>query len=249
VDGDKVDKWTTPTVTWTGNLLADRADGSGLLYRRNRYYDPVTGRFTQADPIGLAGGLNAYGFAQGDGINFADPLGLCPTCVDDALRAVQPVLETITSLLASGTIGRTLVERVKSEQLAVFVESSAKMAATDGPCDGRPACVNAVTGRVLLSDNRNPATRAVDVSHEIYHGRARHTTGFSQALDEVYAYFQALLVYENLPAGLQAQAKPTYGKIYTTFGTKAGIKTNLETWTRDFGKEYQAYFPLIQTVH
>ena len=28
---------------------------SGLLYRRNRYYDPHTGQFTQTDPIGLAG--------------------------------------------------------------------------------------------------------------------------------------------------------------------------------------------------
>jgi len=29
-------------------------------------YDPATGRFTQEDPAGLAGGLNAYGFAGGD---------------------------------------------------------------------------------------------------------------------------------------------------------------------------------------
>jgi hypothetical protein len=32
--------------------------------------------FTQEDPIGLAGGLNLYGFAAGDPINFSDPLGL-----------------------------------------------------------------------------------------------------------------------------------------------------------------------------
>ncbi len=78
VDGDKIDRWTTPTITWTGNLLSGRADGSGLMYRRNRYYDPASGRFTQADPIGLAGGLNAYGLAHGDAVNFFDPFGLCP---------------------------------------------------------------------------------------------------------------------------------------------------------------------------
>ncbi len=33
---------------------------------------------TQEDPIGLAGGLNLYGFAGGDPINFSDPFGLCP---------------------------------------------------------------------------------------------------------------------------------------------------------------------------
>jgi uncharacterized protein RhaS with RHS repeats len=44
---------------------------------RNRYYDPATGQFTQGDPIGLAGGMNLYGFAGGDPVNFSDPFGLC----------------------------------------------------------------------------------------------------------------------------------------------------------------------------
>jgi len=47
-----------------------------MLYRRNRYYDPAAGRFTQEDPLGLAGGLNLYGFAKGDPVNLSDPLGL-----------------------------------------------------------------------------------------------------------------------------------------------------------------------------
>jgi uncharacterized protein RhaS with RHS repeats len=29
-------------------------DISGLMYRRNRYCDPMTGQFTQSDPIGIA---------------------------------------------------------------------------------------------------------------------------------------------------------------------------------------------------
>lgn len=38
---------------------------------------------TQEDPIGLAGGLNLYGFANGDPVNFSDPFGLCPPVDDD----------------------------------------------------------------------------------------------------------------------------------------------------------------------
>ena len=71
---------------WFGSLVQDQLDGTGQYYRRNRYYDPATGRFTQEDPIGLAGGLNAYGFAGGDPVNYVDPFGLspeqvgCPRC-------------------------------------------------------------------------------------------------------------------------------------------------------------------------
>jgi RHS repeat-associated protein len=63
---------------WHGTLLKDKSDGSGLSYRRNRYYDPASGRFTQEDPTGIAGGINVYGFAAGDPVNFSDPYGLCP---------------------------------------------------------------------------------------------------------------------------------------------------------------------------
>jgi RHS repeat-associated protein len=75
----KVDRFS-----FHGSLLDDRADFSGLGYKRNRYYDPVTGRFTQEDPIGLAGGLNLYGYAGGDPINYWDPFGLDPCRVQTA---------------------------------------------------------------------------------------------------------------------------------------------------------------------
>jgi RHS repeat-associated protein len=63
---------------WYGSLIQGSRDQSGLMYRRNRYYDPASGLFTQEDPIGLAGGLNLYGYAGGDPVNFSDPFGLIP---------------------------------------------------------------------------------------------------------------------------------------------------------------------------
>src|SRR5206468_8786966 len=73
-----VDPYAGVQVTWIGNLPANGATTTGQLYRRNRYYDAASGRFTQEDPVGLAGGLNLYGFANGDPVNFSDPFGLDP---------------------------------------------------------------------------------------------------------------------------------------------------------------------------
>ena len=71
---------------WWGSIVSGSQDGSGYQYRRNRYYDPQTGRFTQEDPLGLAGGLNAYGFANDDPITYSDPFGLDPWWWQTAAR-------------------------------------------------------------------------------------------------------------------------------------------------------------------
>jgi RHS repeat-associated protein len=75
-------------VEWHGTLLTGKRDATGTMYRRARYYDPQTGRFTQEDPIGLAGGVNLYGYAAGDPINLSDPSGLCPWCIGAVAGAI-----------------------------------------------------------------------------------------------------------------------------------------------------------------
>ncbi|MDP9352686.1 MAG: hypothetical protein M3P51_14255, partial [Chloroflexota bacterium] len=86
--------------SWMGSLVWHQRDGTGQYYRRNRYYEPTTNRFTQEDPIGLAGGINVYGFANGDPVNYSDPYGLsaeeredsdCGFCVRFLLQALLRV--------------------------------------------------------------------------------------------------------------------------------------------------------------
>ncbi len=47
-----------------------------LYYNRYRDYDPVTGRYIQADPIGLAGGPSLYSYAMNNPLRLMDPFGL-----------------------------------------------------------------------------------------------------------------------------------------------------------------------------
>jgi RHS repeat-associated protein len=50
---------------------------TGLHHNGHRDYDPVTGRYVESDPIGLAGGVNTYSYAGADPILHVDPAGLC----------------------------------------------------------------------------------------------------------------------------------------------------------------------------
>ncbi len=49
---------------------------TGTWYNGFRDYDPVTGRYLQSDPIGLAGGWNTYTYAGGNPVTKVDLHGL-----------------------------------------------------------------------------------------------------------------------------------------------------------------------------
>lgn len=49
---------------------------TGLHYGYYRDCDPTTGRYLQSDPIGIAGGLNTYLYANANPISVMDPYGL-----------------------------------------------------------------------------------------------------------------------------------------------------------------------------
>ncbi len=51
-------------------------DASGMFYNYQREYDPVVGRYSQSDPIGLMGGMSAYAYVDGAPTLAIDALGL-----------------------------------------------------------------------------------------------------------------------------------------------------------------------------
>jgi RHS repeat-associated protein len=49
---------------------------SGLIYCKNRYYDPANARWITRDPIGLDGGVNTYAYVKANPVMVVDPSGL-----------------------------------------------------------------------------------------------------------------------------------------------------------------------------
>ena len=87
-----------------GGRYGVQTDPNGLLYMRARYYNPYICRFINPDPVGFAGGLNWYAYADGNPVNYLDPFGLCAVEENGGASWLSQfnLYETMSELAAAG---------------------------------------------------------------------------------------------------------------------------------------------------
>ncbi len=84
-----------------------RIDPTGFYWLGARYYEPTSGRFLSADPMGQSASPSLYDFAGGDPVNSFDPDGRCKNSTNNTdytgiggfFRALQNVEETASQRL------------------------------------------------------------------------------------------------------------------------------------------------------
>lgn len=194
---------------------------------RNRHYDPKTGRFTQEDANGIAGGLNLYGFADGDPISHSDPFGLCPyagknrstkvdDCPDDDRKAVFQAIAANPSHEAQTTL-----------QFFALLELDFKLRDAEFSCGRKTTDGCTRDGRLIEVNGSQPGGHfavATTVIHEVFHAIV-YASKLRLPYDEGWAWNRALNFYESLsPAH---QSSPKYNRhlnLRQKLGTEAFVR-------------------------
>lgn len=92
---------TPPIYTMPGYPGQTRTLGD-IYYNQYRDYDSSTGRYIQADPIGLEGGNNLYLYAKANPLRWTDPTGQNPLVIAVGFCAINP--EVCAGVAASAGI-------------------------------------------------------------------------------------------------------------------------------------------------
>lgn len=89
---------------------------TGNYYFKMRYYSQKLGRFLQPDPIGMAGGINLYGYTSNSPLIASDPMGLLPIIPLDNPGYKFP--KSLGAKEANDNVVLTLCERLHTKKFS-----------------------------------------------------------------------------------------------------------------------------------
>jgi RHS repeat-associated protein len=162
---------------------------SGLHQNWMRDYDPTTGRYLQADPLGLIDGASVYGYVRQSPMMLTDPTGECPWCVAAAVGAAANVAfgfiyktwwleecytwEDFWWDAGVGAAGGVAFKGFGAAYQAVKAANKAKKAAK-GAAAARAAAKAAAAEAAAAGAKRGAAAAVASESGKVYTGLSKH---------------------------------------------------------------------------
>lgn len=187
--------------TTFGALKNESKSQPQLSFFRNRFYDQRTGRWTQEDPIGLAGGLNLYQYSGNNPAMFTDPFGLKVVFGSDRAREMYDQLrQNATNAAKSKNKSVAKAGRELSKKLDALEADEETVEINVG--EGRDG-FGKFTGTSRWGININPSSPSgyspqVKLAHELGHAYSAMVDGLDPSKRAVHGISNAMaLEVEN----------------------------------------------------
>lgn len=136
---------------------------TGLHYNWHRYYDPKIGRYITSDPLGLAAGMNTYGYVGGNPVNYFDPDGL------ETYQCIRPLQKKAGENLRNGPDlwGNPAYHQYSCIELddGTFI------------CDGQTGSSNSAVKNILQSPGKSSGWLSGELTEDKYDIQACEQVG------------------------------------------------------------------------
>ena len=124
---------------------------SNLHYNYFRSYSAERGRYTQADPIGLDGGFNRFGYVDGNPLRFVDPKGL--EWLIDPARRPPSIVGSNTIYCKDETPSVHLITKNACEPIVEGVRRHEKRHIADALSKKPNICSGNIGDVIIINDN------------------------------------------------------------------------------------------------
>jgi RHS repeat-associated protein len=200
-----------------------------LSYFRNRIYDQETGRWTQEDPIGVAGGLNLYQFNGNNPVAFTDPFGLkkcrqAGNCVQGD-GGVEEALDHAEAQAARIPFGNPQASRVLADPLSSGLQKLVAMIEMGASLPGPLGMAGGASKGASALSSWHKATFGDEAASAAYHLK-KHGGGrtLEEYTDDAIGFFD-----KNRRGGVPMTAKDGTAAVRITSpgGGPGGIFTEV----------------------
>ncbi|MGC2355602.1 MAG: RHS repeat-associated core domain-containing protein [Candidatus Acidiferrum sp.] len=186
----------------TDNPAREFDPETSQYYYRARYYDPSTGSFISEDPITFKGGINFYGYAGQNSVNFIDPTGLkqCVPCQesDDLKKALKGAQNFLDSLKTTGSVVGAITPTTKVGGTTICQLFTIRRPGK------KPIEFTSAQSFINIDPNQNPCIYKCVQEHENVHKQgceqmgAKRYNALTEAQQEIPAYEKEISCYKKL---------------------------------------------------